>query len=92
MSSTIDIDQTWETLNYNGGLQWFWKGPSYRSGGRVISLQAAHRLVESATLAGANLYVTLNPTTPCGVKARASDVTIWRYLLIDVDPTGKEIA
>ena len=87
---TEDIETTFNLLNH-GGIQWFWKAPSGRSGGRVTTLAQAKRLVIAAIKVNANLYVTLNPSRLSGIRARKKDVLAWDYILIDVDPLGERI-
>jgi hypothetical protein len=85
-----DIETTFNLLNH-GGIQWFWKSPLGLSGGRVTTGAGANRLVNAAILANANLYLTLNPSRPAGIRVRRKDVLAWKYILIDVDPLGERI-
>lgn len=71
--------------------QWFWKSERGVSGGRVpMSGAALERLVEAANIGKHNLYISLNPTRPCGIKARVEDVEDIEYILIDVDPIDSD--
>ena len=81
-----DAARAWDVLEWDGQVQWFAKGPRRVSGGRLHSKDALIRCVDNMARLGLNLYVGLNPSRRCGVKARREDILFWRYILVDLDP------
>jgi len=72
--------------------QWFWKTKEGISGGRVASLAALQRLVLAAEHSAADLYLNVNETRRCGIKAARRDVVTWRYVVVDLDPADSRQA
>lgn len=90
MSWVDDVQMGWEALHWHGEVQWFAKKDGRPRGGRLRSVDALVDTVRNAEALGWDLYLNVNPTKPSGAKTKLSrsDVTHWRHIVVDLDPTG----
>lgn len=83
---TSDVDLTWDVLQTNP-VRYFAKQGDKVVGGAARSRPSLARTIRN--LPGYNIYVTLNPSLPQirSIKTATSDITEWRWVLVDIDPT-----
>lgn len=91
-----DAEIGWETLSWDNEIRWFASkqehGRKRVMGGVLGSCDRLIRTVENADTLGWDLYLQLNPTRACGIKAKREDVLFWRYAVLDFDPDGTSLA
>lgn len=90
-----DARAGWDILEFEGEVQWFAKrtSPSRTLGGRLRGIDSLFGTIRNAEALGWDLYLNANPTYPRpGVKLRRSDVSAWRHLVVDMDPTEHALA
>lgn len=76
---------TWQLLSWEDQMQYMVKGERGVSGGRLYSVNELLQTINVAEIQKLDLYVGLNPTRPCGIKAKKTDVLFPRYILVDID-------
>lgn len=91
MTKPLDVSAefvaVWNLLAENGEVRYFAKrADGQAQGGRVRSVKALERVGANLGLLGYDIYVHLNPSVGPGLKAKSSQVTHWRRILIDLDP------
>jgi hypothetical protein len=84
-----DAEKGWNLLSWEGEAQWFARRDDKVLGGRLRSLDALIGTIRNAEALGWNLYLNANPTrhVPGKKKLSREDVTYWRYVVVDLDPT-----
>jgi hypothetical protein len=85
-----DAKKGWDLLSWEGAAQWFARQGDRVLGGRLRSLDALIGTIRNAEALGWNLYLNANPTrhVPGRKKLARGDVTHWRYIVVDLDPTA----
>jgi hypothetical protein len=89
-----DAVKGWDLLSWKGEAQWFARKDDKVLGGRLRSLDALIGTIRNAEALGWNLYLNANPTQHVRGKKKLSreDVTRWRYIVVDLDPTAEALA
>jgi hypothetical protein len=84
-----DAEKGWNALSFEGEAQWFARKDDKVLGGRLRGLDALIGTVRNAEALSWNLYLNANPTrhVPGRKKLSREDVTHWRYIVVDLDPT-----
>jgi len=87
----------WYLLSWQEEVQWFATkesgGQKRTLGGRLDSMDRLIATIRNAYELGWNLYLQANPSRRAGkVKLSQEDITHWRYIVLDLDPSEDTLA
>jgi hypothetical protein len=87
------LADAWQLFQWQNQVRYFAKQDEPQRkvlGGWLPNLQALERAERNLTEKGFDLYLQANPSRGHFLKAATRDVTVWRRLIIDLDPFEPE--
>lgn len=86
-AASTHASAAWRILQWNGEVRYFAKrGDGSVLGGWIRSEEGMRMAARNLSALGYDVYVHLNPSKGPGLKASSRQVTVWRHILIDLDP------
>ena len=91
-----EVEKAWALLSWHGEIQWFGcreeHGKKRTIGGRLYNLDSLIGSVRNAEALGWNFYCNANPSRRgAKIKLSREDITHWRYLVLDLDPSEESL-